>query len=220
MKKPNARRVVGGIVAAVLSITGLSVAPAAYAASPTTLVNAAQTFHSTATDSACVQAVEAAQKQGQTGLSVAECTSTITTQSSASTVVTASDLAQARTSMSAGDYASLAAAAATSTIHHKTYSQKVDDGPDQVEQQGTFYYNGSHVWVGTYDGYKGLHQCIVDFDYVPVTTTITGCPETGSPTNLTLLMYWNVTVGPAFHLGANWNESYTMHILASGAIDY
>ena len=213
-------RMAGGILAAVLITTGLTAAPAAYAAPTTTLINAAQTIQGTATNSACVQAVEAAQNEGQAGLSVAECTSTITTQSSAASVVTASNLAQARATMSASDYASLAAAAATSAVSSKTYSQKVDDGPDQTEQQGRFYYNGSRVWISTYDGYTGSHVCIVDFDYIPVTTTITNCVDSGSTTNRTLQMYWNVTVGPIEHVGVNWNESYTMHVLDSGAIDY
>lgn len=210
----------GSMVAIVSAAPANASSPAPAVATPANLVIAAQTLHSTVTNSACVQAVEAAQRQGQTGLSVAECTSTVTTQTSAASVLTASDLAAARSTLSASDYASLAVAAATSTIQRKFYSQKVDDGPDQVEQQGNFYYNGSRVWVGSYAGYTGSHVCIVDFDYFPVTTTITGCPETGSLTSLTLIMYWNVTVGPVEPLGANWNESYTMRILASGGIVY
>ncbi len=122
--------------------------------------------------------------------------------------------------MSASDYASLAAAAATSTVHSRSYSQKINDGPDEVQQLGHFYYNGSRVWISTYAGYTGSHVCIVDFSIVPITTTVTNCVDSGSPTNRTLQIYWNVTVGPIEHLGVNWNEAYTMHVLASGAINY
>jgi hypothetical protein len=221
MNSRNKLRGVGGILAAALTITGLSLAPAAYAADPITPGNPAQTLETTDTNSACVQQVEAAQQQGQAGLSVADCTSTITTQSSAASVVTASSLAKAQTAMSASDYASLAAAAATSTVHSKTYSQTIADAYDQVEQQGRFYYNGSRVWISTYDGYTGTHVCIVDYSIEPLgTATISDCLQSGSTTNRTLQIYWNVTLGPIKGVGINWNESQTMHVLDSGAIDY
>jgi hypothetical protein len=215
-------RLASGLLVAALSIASLTLSSTAYAADSVTPTVGEQTINSTTTSAACVQQVEAALKQGKTGLSVAECTSTVTTQTSAASVVTASTLAQASSALSASDYASLVAAAATSTVHSRTYSQKITDSYDQMEQQGRFYYNGTRVWVTTtYDGYKGSHTCINDYSIIPLGVgTVTNCVELGSTTNQTLEIFWNVTLGPIKGVGVNWNESQIMHVLDSGSIDY
>lgn len=103
------------------------------------------------------------------------------------------------TSAQKTELATLAAAAAVSSNH---YSQFTTGGAYTVTHNGTFYYNGSRVWVGsTYLGYTGSHNCFIN--YAPgISITNIGCSESGGPTQRDMYMQWTVGVGP-FAYGVN-----------------
>jgi hypothetical protein len=204
------------VAATVLVLGSVGVASASPSSSP--LSAGAQTLRATVTNSACAVQVQLATARGTAGVSADACTATVVTKSSAASRVTAADLVQAKATLSASEYASLAAAVASATVYHKAYSQTISQITDQEEQYGTFYYNGSRAWVTvSYAGHKGSHYCVVNYA-VGYTITKDYCTDGGSTSKRTLTMVWNVAVGLIANGPISWTETYKMYVSASGAI--
>lgn len=173
----------------------------------------ANSQRSTTTNADCMAQLKKASSQVSTEL----CTSIVVLEVSEATAVTSGDLADAKSTMSESEYASLVAAAATSAVYSKNYSQTISQITDQERQYGKFYYNGTRAWVTTsYAGYKGTHYCVVDYA-VGYSITKNWCSDGGSLAQRTLQMSWHFSVfvngGPI-----SWSETYTMYVNRSGAI--
>lgn len=108
---------------------------------------------------------------------------------------------------------SLVAAAAAATIRSNHYSQFVTGGAYTVTQNGTFYYDGTRVWVGTsYAGKKGTHRCFLNYAY-GVSIANTECSESGTTGRRDMYYSWNVGVGPAAY-----HQAMTAKLYANGTI--
>ena len=121
------------------------------------------------------------------------CASTTTVTTGPAQSVSASD-AKSATGFSVQESSSLVQAAAAGAVRKKTYSQFTTGGNYTVTHNGTFYYDGSRVWVGTtYRGYKGSHRCFANYA-VGVSITTNSCSESGSTTVRTMYYNWQVSV--------------------------
>ena len=201
------------IVSAVAGLLALGVSgPASAATGSPGASAAAQTQRTSVTNASCLAAMKAAQAPSTA------CTHTVVLTTSASTPVTSADLAQAKATMSPSEYASLAVAAATTAVSHRSYSQTISQITDQERQYGTAYYNGTRVWVTVaYSGYTGSHFCVVDYA-VGYSISNNACADTGTNTKRTLTMNWNVSPGIIPRGPIQWNESFTMYVSSTGAV--
>ena len=143
---------------------------------------------------ACVDQVKAdPARSAAAGVSVEDCKVTVKVTTSASTTVTAKDIA-ADTSLSSTDRSSLMAAAVAGAVQSKNYSQFVTGGAYTVTHGGRFYYDGARAWVGTtYRGAKGSHNCVVNYAAL-VTIAINSCSESGTTTSRSMYYGYTVTV--------------------------
>lgn len=179
---------------------------------PASATTAAQSQQKTVTNASCVAAMTAAKA------ATTACTHTVVLTTSAASPLTAADLAQAKATLSPSEYSSLAVAAATTAISHRTYSQTISQITDQERQYGTAYYNGTRVWVTVaYSGYTGSHFCVVDYA-VGYSISNNACADYGSTTRRTLTMNWNVSPGFIPRGPIQWNESFTMYVSSTGAV--
>ena len=85
-----------------------------------------------------------------------------------------------------------AVAAAAGAVSSNHWSQFTTGAAYTRTQNGTFYYNGTRVWVTvTYDGYTGSHSCFTNYS---VEFNLTGlqCNESGSTTSRSMYSLWEV----------------------------
>jgi hypothetical protein len=82
------------------------------------------------------------------------------------------------------------AVAATKSNH---WSQFTTGGSYTQTQNGTFYYNGSRVWVTqTYAGTSGSHACFTNYVVSPWAISNIAKSDSGSTTSRTLTCGWDV----------------------------
>jgi hypothetical protein len=106
--------------------------------------------------------------------------------------VTVADI-KADPSLSATDRSSLVKAAAAATIKSNHWSQFTTGGSYTQTQNGTFYYNGSRVWVTeTVSGKKGSHACFTNYVVAPYEISNVSKSDSGSTTSRKLNCKWNV----------------------------
>lgn len=202
-----------GTAAMALMFGAIAVAPASAATTAASSVVSSKTT----TNSECVSAVTAAQRKGDTTVSLASCTSTVTLSESPEESVTAADLAEAEQSLSATQFTQLKAAAAAGSVKKKNYSQGFNNITDKQSQSGTFYYDGSRAWVTSkYRGYQGTHNCVVNWA-VGYVVEEKACSESGSNSQRDLYVRWHISAIPSGGF-VNWDESHTMHVNATGRI--
>lgn len=205
--------IVGTVASAAMTLAFgvMAVAPAS-AAPSSTIVSS-----KTTTNSACVAAVTAAQRSGDTSVSLDSCTSTVTLSESPEEVVTTADLAQAKQSMSSTEFTQLKAAAAAGSVKKKNYSQGFNNITDKQSQSGIFYYDGSRAWVtATYRGHQGTHNCNVNWS-VGYVVEEKACSESGTNAQRDLYVKWHFSAIPSGGL-VNWDEAHTMHVNKTGRI--
>ena len=146
----------------------------------------------------CVQQVKAAIAAGTAnGTSVEDCEVTTGASTGKAFVVTPADIKTSST-LSTSDKSSMLAASATAAITGKHWSQFTTGGAYTRTQNGTFYYNGSRVWVTvSYSGYTGSHNC---FTNVSIGFNLTGgsCNESGSTTSRSMYSDWTVNPNGTF----------------------
>lgn len=209
-------RLVAGTVstAAMAMVFGvMAIAPASAATSPTSTVVSSKTT----TNGECVAAVSSAQKAGDTSVSLDSCTSTVTVSESPEETATPADLAEAKQSLSATQFAQLKAAAAAGSVKKKNYSQGFNNITDKQSQSGVYYYDGSRAWVtAKYRGYQGTHNCVVNWA-VGYVVEEKACSESGSNSQRDLYVRWHISAIPSGGF-VNWDESHTMHVNATGRI--
>jgi hypothetical protein len=202
----------------VVMIVAAGASTAASATPASILVNTAQSKSEFSTNSACVTQLKSASARAAGSRSIDDCASKVVVETSAATPVSLADLDAAKSTMSASEYASLTAAVHASAVYSKSYSQTIYAISDQMKQYGTFYYNGSTVWVTSiYSGYKGTHYCTVPYA-VGYSISNNACSDSGSTSTRTLTMIWNVAVGLIPRGPISWSESYSMHVSSNGAI--
>lgn len=120
---------------------------------------------------------------------------------------------QADESLSASDKQSLLTASATTAISSKRYSKFATAVLYTVTHGGTFYYNGSRVWVGTtYSGYTGSHNCVINYA-AGANITQGSCSESGSTT--VRYMYDSWTVYP-WGIPFSYGYSMTANLYSNG----
>lgn len=214
---PAIRRLV--VACAALGIISLGgVGPAGAASNAPVILRDAQRLTSSITNSSCVSQIRAAQAHGTTDLSTDICTVSNVVERSAALPLTASGLAQAKSTMTASEYSSLVAAAAAGTIYYTQYSQTISQITDQERQYGTFYFNGSNSWVTiTYAGYTGDHFCTLNYA-VGYTVSLTNCSDNAWGSNARFeQMTWIMQP-----LGApiSWSETFKVFLAANGGISY
>ncbi|WP_349865478.1 hypothetical protein [Leifsonia sp. WHRI 6310E] len=103
--------------------------------------------------------------------------------------------------------ASPSGALAVSSNH---WSQFVTGAAYTQTQNGTFYYNGSRVWVTqSYSGYTGSHTCFTNYVVVGWTISNVSKSDSGSTTSRNLYCGWNVNQ-PAW-ITTSWSMTATVH---------
>ncbi|AGW41432.1 low-affinity phosphate transporter lipoprotein transmembrane [Leifsonia xyli subsp. cynodontis DSM 46306] len=103
--------------------------------------------------------------------------------------------------------ASPTAARAVSSNH---WSQFVTGVAYTQTQKGTFYYNGSRVWVTQrYSGYNGSQTCFTNYVVTGWTISNVSKNDTGSTTSRNLYCGWNVNQ-PAW-ITTSWSMTATVH---------
>jgi hypothetical protein len=99
---------------------------------------------------------------------------------------------QSDTSLSATQKAEMKTAAAAAAIRSKHWSQFTTGGLYTATHNGTFYYDGTRVWVTvTTSGYKGSHNCFSNYN-VGVDLTQNACNESGGSSSRNLYDSWHV----------------------------
>jgi hypothetical protein len=165
----------------------------------------------------CVAAVSAAIADGATDLSVDVCTRTVALSVAPARRVTANELASARGSLSAAEYAELSAAVNAGTVRSKAYRQEQINGADKESQYGTFYYDGAKVWISaSYRGVKGSHKCVSDYA-VGLDVSLVECADSGGTYDRTIYAKWRFSI---IHkvVPINWVETYSLNVSAQGSI--
>lgn len=161
----------------------------------------------------CVSQVKAAIVAGQAnGTTVDDCQVTTGVTIGSTFVVTKSQIL-ADSTLSSAEKSSMLAASATSAITGKHWSQFTTGAAYTRTQNGTFYYNGSRVWVTvTYSGYTGSHSCFTNYS-VGFNLTGGSCSESGSTTQRNLYSDWDVNPnGTPIH----YNVSMTANVFSNG----
>lgn len=122
----------------------------------------------------------------------AQCTVTVGASVSESKPVTAATIA-ADASLSTAEKAELQYLVASSTVRSKSYSNFITGLSYTVTQNGTFYYNGSRVWVTqTYLGSTGSQFCVANYAVPPWSVSGFSKSDTGSTTVRTVRCSFNV----------------------------
>lgn len=182
---------------------------------PATAAPRADDFSSTYSVPECVTQVKAAIAEGTAnGATVKDCVVTTALDLSDSYVVTPAEI-QSSTSLTDSEKSTLVVAAAAGAIIGKHWSQYTTGVAYTRTHNGTFYYNGSRVWVTTtYLGYKGSHNCFTNYS---VGFNITGgsCNESGSTTSRALYSNWDVNPNGTF---IHYNVSMTATVKYNGTI--
>lgn len=136
----------------------------------------------------------------------------VTTTLGEPTLVTAADV-QADARLTQDQKVELTAELARRAIYSNHYSQFTTGGAYTVTQNGTFYYNGTRVWVTvTYSGYTGSHSCFINYA-VGVTISNIVCSESGTTSRRDMYMGWTVTIG-----GIQYGYSMTAKLYPDGTI--
>lgn len=171
----------------------------------------------TAVNDECVAAVSAAIAAGATDASLDLCNRTQTLSATPARRVTATDLASARDSLSAGEYAELSAAVNAGTLRSKDYRHEQINGADMEVQYGTYYYDGERAWIkATYRGVRGTHKCVNSYA-VGIGVELVSCDDSGSTYQRKVYMTWKFS---ALFKGfpVTWNETYTLNVTAQGSM--
>ncbi len=96
-------------------------------------------------------------------------------------------------SLSAKQKSELLQASTRGTVRSNHWSQFVTGIAYTNTQDGTFYYDGSRVWVTqTYAGKKGSHRCFSNYVISPYAITNISKSDSGSTTSRSLKCSWNV----------------------------
>ncbi|KFF59353.1 hypothetical protein JF66_11885 [Cryobacterium sp. MLB-32] len=104
-----------------------------------------------------------------------------------------------------------------SGITARHWSQFTAGGVYNVTQNGTFYYNGTRVWVTVaYAGFTGSHACFTNYA-AGVSISHTSCSESGGTASRTLYDGWSVSAlikgGPI-----SYGNSMTAVVRSNGTI--
>lgn len=204
-------------VAASTALIALAGTVGAAYASPIVGSQGAATTSVTRLNASCLAAVSQSAGLANQNQNLEVCKETITTVLGQSRTTTFSDIASISTKLSSADRASLTAAVATGTVKSRGYSQKVNNLTDSETQSGTFYYDGSRVWVtSSYRGLAGSHRCTVDWS-VGYSVSLQGCYESGTTNVITLSQQWLFTpFVNGFPL--SWSETYSIRVNALGQV--
>jgi len=154
----------------------------------TTVTLVTGTLSETFVDADCFKALSEA------GISDAstQCTVTVGASVSESKPVTAATIA-ADASLSTAEKAELQYIATSSTVRSKSYSNFITGLSYTVTQNGTFYYNGSRVWVTqTYLGRNGSQFCVANYAVPPWSVSNFSKSDTGSTTVRTVRCSFDV----------------------------
>lgn len=104
---------------------------------------------------------------------------------------------------------------ARGAITAKHWSQFTTGAAYTRTHNGTFYYDGSRVWVTTQtSGYTGSHQCFTNYS-VGFNLTGTACNENGSTSARNLYSAWDVNPNGT---PVVYNVSMTATVKANGTI--
>ncbi len=205
------------LLATALAIAGVFAMAAPVYAAPThtALVNSATSSTSTQQAPGCVAAVKAALSKGLNVTGV-DCTITTTATTSAAIPATVAAI-KSDSSLTSAQESQLVQLAAAGAVQSKHYSWFTTGAAYTVTQNGTFYYDGSHAWVGTtYRGYKGSHACFTNYA-VGLNITNEACSESGGTSSRTMYFQWRVTwfPGPPYW-GLNYSVSNTGIVYSNG----
>lgn len=200
------------VVLSIVTFSGMSANAANQGSDPTAATDlAAHTTSELVTSQACMKA---AQRSRSDALDTAICSVTVTTYVSAETTMSPEALVDAQASLSPAEYTSLVVAASAGTVHSRSYSQTINNITDEEKQYGTFYYDGSTVWVtDLYRGYRGSHHCVVNWQ-VGYSVSLQSCDESGSTSRKYVWMTW-MFKPLSFPIG--WTETYTLIVKADGS---
>jgi hypothetical protein len=201
-------------VKAKISIATSIAASAALTFMAVTPANAEEATPMSATTSSyapdCLAQVEA---HPEAGLSTTDCLVTNTVQVDDSFVPTATDISTS--ALSAEDKAEILSRKARGAITAKHWSQFTTGAAYTRTHNGTFYYDGSRVWVATTtSGYTGSHQCFTNYS-VGFNLTGTACNESGSTSARNLYSAWDVNPNGTPIV---YNVSMTATVKANGTI--
>ena len=206
------------ITAALMLFTLFALPSAATAQNLTASENGGLTTSSTVSTScelALKQAISEGYRPSQDGL----CKVALKTTVSASKPVLSSELGGLKSTLSLGDYKALALAVSLGTVRSRNYYQQVVNLSNVESQSGTFYYDGSRVWVAEfYRGFTGSHRCQVERAAF-YSVSPQNCYESGSTSNKTLSQQWLFTLGinaGAVSLPISWSETYSLHVDSYG----
>lgn len=196
---------------AILTSIAAAAALSVMAAAP---ANAEEAEPSSATTSSyapdCVAQIEALP---ESGLSKEDCKVTSTLKVEDSFVATAADIAAS--ALSDADKAEILNRRARGAITAKHWSQFTTGAAYTRTHNGTFYYDGSRVWVTTQtSGYTGSHQCFTNYS-VGFNLTGTACNESGSASARNLYSAWDVNPNGT---PVVYNVSMTATVKANGTI--
>jgi len=123
--------------------------------------------------------------------------------------VTAEDVAR-DSGLSPRAKAELTAAAAYAGVSSNHWSQFVTGAAYTQTQNGTFYYNGSRVWVSeSYAGYRGSHTCLTNYVVWPWSISNIAKSEWGGTGSRSMNCTWNV--GQPGYLTTSWGMTATVY---------
>ncbi len=142
------------------------------------------------------------------------CTITTQTRIDSASIATPTAI-ESDAGLSADQKSSLLVAGAAATIHSAHYSQATFGAAYTQTQDGTFYYDGTRVWVTvTTSGLKGTHYCVTNYA-VGVSITNESCSESGSSSVRNMYDQWRVSwVVNGSPL--SYDVSMTWHLHANG----
>jgi hypothetical protein len=107
--------------------------------------------------------------------------------------------------------------AAAGTVKSKSYSNFISGGVYTVTQSGTFYYNGTRVWVTkAYLGYDGSQTCVANYFVPPWKVSNFEKSDTGSTTVRTVRCNFDVLQGGLF----SQSRSLVAKPTKSGSVTY
>jgi hypothetical protein len=172
----------------------------------TTVTLVTGTLSETFVDADCFKALSEA------GISDASTQCTV----SESKPVTAATIA-ADASLSTAEKAGLQYIATSSTVRSKSYSNFITGLSYTVTQNGTFYYNGSRVWVTqTYLGRNGSQFCVANYAVPPWSVSNFSKSDTGSTTVRTVRCSFDVNQAGLIVT----NRTLVAKLTSSGSVTY
>lgn len=178
------------------AVTALACLIAVTAAGPASATGGSTSVASSTTSSTTIPACAARvanPTSAEGSKALAKCKMTTTLELSQPAPVTAAQV-KADSTLSATDKADLLNAVAAAAVTGKHYSQFTTGGEYTTTQNGTFYYNGSKVWVGTtYLGKTGSHQCFLNY-IVGATYSANQCTESGATTYRNMYSSWTISI--------------------------